>query len=136
MGMDVYGRQPTNKSGEYFRANIWSWRPIHELIFQLCTDLIDEQTMMLLGSNDGAGPEDQATCTEMANRFDQWMEHNVDGLIVESDNLRVKEDGTFVSKEELEENPYMPTSSAFSISDDHLKEWIEFLRHCGGFQVC
>ena len=26
MGMDVYGRKPKNKTGEYFRANIWSWK--------------------------------------------------------------------------------------------------------------
>ena len=23
----------------------------------------------------------------------------------------------------------------FGVSDEHLKEWIEFLRHCGGFEV-
>ena len=28
MGMDVYGRAPTSESGEYFRANVWSWHPI------------------------------------------------------------------------------------------------------------
>ena len=31
MGMDVIGRKPKNKTGEYFRANVWSYRPIHFL---------------------------------------------------------------------------------------------------------
>ena len=29
MGMDVYGA-----SGNYFRANCWSWRPIVEAIYE------------------------------------------------------------------------------------------------------
>src|SRR5215831_8014799 len=79
MGMDVCGRHPTSKAGEYFRANIWSWPPIHALIVQLCSDLLDEETVEKLAFNDGAGPEDQATCTEMANRFERWLEHHICG---------------------------------------------------------
>jgi hypothetical protein len=26
--------------------------------------------------------------------------------------------------------------SAYSVDDEHLKEWVNFLRHCGGFMVC
>jgi hypothetical protein len=40
MSLDVYGKRPSSKTGEYFRANVWSWRPIHDLIFQLCSDLL------------------------------------------------------------------------------------------------
>jgi hypothetical protein len=32
MGMDVVGRNPRTEAGEYFRANVWSWGPIHNLI--------------------------------------------------------------------------------------------------------
>jgi hypothetical protein len=31
MGMDVSGINPIVKTGEYFRANCWSWRPLHFL---------------------------------------------------------------------------------------------------------
>ena len=27
MGMDVYGRNRCSKEGEYFRNNVWWWRP-------------------------------------------------------------------------------------------------------------
>ena len=30
MGMDVYGNKPINKTGEYFRASVWTWRPLWE----------------------------------------------------------------------------------------------------------
>jgi hypothetical protein len=28
MGMDVYGVKPKNEKGEYFRNNVWWWRPL------------------------------------------------------------------------------------------------------------
>ena len=134
MGMDVSGRKPRSKAGEYFRANVWSWHPIHALIEELCSDLLDEKTMRALGFNDGAGPKDQKTCTEMARRFENWMEHHADGHTVESD-LRVTKEGRVVSEEELAANPDLETVSPYVVRDEHLKEWIEFLRNCGGFRV-
>jgi hypothetical protein len=58
MGMDVVGRKPDSPAGEYFRANIWSWRPIQALIIELCSDLLDEETIESIGYNDGGGPND------------------------------------------------------------------------------
>ncbi len=134
MGMDVYGRKPTAEAGKYFRANVWSWHPIHALIGELCEDLLDAELLDKLAFNDGAGPTDQETCTEMANRFEQWMEHHTEGHGLES-SLRVTPEGRFVPPEELEKNPDLETKSPYEVSDEHLKEWIEFLRHCGGFEV-
>ena len=51
MGMDIYGRKPTSEAGKYFRANIWSWRPIHALIEQHCADLLDSELLEKLGFN-------------------------------------------------------------------------------------
>jgi|TARA_R110000824_G_scaffold98701_4_gene235376 hypothetical protein len=32
MGMDVYGLKPADTKGEYFRNNIWWWRPLAEYV--------------------------------------------------------------------------------------------------------
>jgi hypothetical protein len=32
MGMDVYGKKPTNEVGEYFRRNVWGWRPLWQYV--------------------------------------------------------------------------------------------------------
>lgn len=32
MGMDVYGSNPKNEKGEYFRNNVWWWRPLASYI--------------------------------------------------------------------------------------------------------
>ena len=134
MGMDVCGRNPRSEAGEYFRANVWSWHPIHALIVELCSDLLDEETLRKLSYNDGAGPTDQETCTQMAKRFEVWMEHHAQGHTLETD-MQVTKEGHFVTDEELAANPDLETESPYGVSDEHLKEWVEFLRNCGGFEV-
>jgi hypothetical protein len=134
MGMDVFGRDPSAPAGKYFVANFWAWRPIHALIIDLCSDLLDEEMLVSMILNDGAGPVDQQTCTEMANRFERWMEHHTQGHRLESD-VRVTPHGRFVSAEELAENPDLETVSPYEVEDEHLKQWVEFHRRCGGFEV-
>ena len=51
MGMDVYGKNPSNGDGEYFRANVWSWRPIYSLTVELCSDLLDAKTINEMAVN-------------------------------------------------------------------------------------
>lgn len=134
MGMDIEGRKPSSPAGEHFQANFWRWRPIHALIGKLCADLLDEKTFKQMAFNEGAGAADHKTCAEMANRFEQWMEHHVGGFVLES-GIRTTPEGRFVSEEELAQNPSMETVSPYEVSDEQLKAWIEFLRHCGGFAV-
>ena len=71
----------------------------------------------------------------MASRFELWMEENVHGYSLEVPGARVTKEGRFVTGEELESNPGLETRTPYNVEDDHLKEWIEFLRHCGGFEV-
>ena len=100
---------------------------------RLCCDLLGEETVVAIGYNGGAGPEDQATCLEMANRFERWMEHHVTGHGLESE-IQVPKRAAW-SATRRGRDPDLQTVSAYQTDDDHLKEWIEFLRHCGGFEV-
>ena len=134
MGMDVWGKNPSGPEGKYFRANIWSWRPIHALIGELCADLIDEETMGRMSINVGAGPSDPEVCQQMAARFDQWLEHNATGKTLDLE-LRVTTEGRFVTPAERAANPELQTESPYQVQDEHLKEWVTFLRSCGGFEV-
>ncbi len=135
MGMDVFGRNPSEPSGQYFRASIWMWRPLHEQIVLRCGDLFDEKELIAMVYNDGAGPSDQRICTVMADRFDQALSIHKDGFAIECDELRVTEDGRFVGSEALTENPALKTVSPYRVDRESVLEWIQFLRHCGGFEV-
>lgn len=131
MGYEVCGRQPSAPVGEFFSVNCWTWVPIIHLTHELCSDLLDENLMGEMCSNSGAGPKEQRICTEVATRFDMWMEHNVNGCVSDDGELRVDKSG----RKEAEDTPGLETESRFRVTDEVLKSWIEFLRHCGGFKV-
>ena len=43
MGFDLYGESPKNKNGEYFRNNVWWWRPLWQYVAQECSDIITDK---------------------------------------------------------------------------------------------
>jgi hypothetical protein len=52
MGMDVYGVAPVDEAGEYFRNNVWYWRPL----WDFCCAAAPELTAGVNGHyNDGEG---------------------------------------------------------------------------------
>ena len=53
MGMDVYGNEPKNEKGEYFRNNVWWWHPLWEYCEAIAPDLTD--LVESAHSNDGDG---------------------------------------------------------------------------------
>jgi len=83
MGMDVYGRKPKNKTGEYFRANIWSWKPIYYLcgIAKLeheektgHDDLIPEKTFRGMEHNDGSGLRSERKCKLLSDYLQKLVD--------------------------------------------------------------
>ena len=135
MGMDVYGRNPSRPVGRYFAANIWSWEPIRHLCVQLCSDLLDEETLVALSFNDGAGPTDQDTCTKMANRFTDLLEKYAVGGTLDP-SLRSTTGDNGVSEQVSDENRDLELKKFLKdLDDDQISHWIKFLRCCGGFAV-
>jgi hypothetical protein len=39
MGMDVCGRNPSSKEGEYFRNNVWRWHPLAKYCQEIAPDI-------------------------------------------------------------------------------------------------
>lgn len=134
MPMDIQGRKATSPPGRHFRPEFWAWRPIHALTRELCPDLFDARTLKGMTFGDGSGPSDQQTCTEMANRFQQWMTQHPEGMVLDA-GIRMTPEGRFVTEQELADSPSMETVSPYEASVEQMKKWIDFLRSCGGFEV-
>lgn len=152
MGMDVSGCNPKTEKGEYFRANCWSWRPIHALIAIANEDaqVIDDKTMGYMATNDGAGLKTQADCDALADAMEKVLANasriRQNGLVVSDVGVAFK-----VTKEMVAAKmavgpdrrfagtdsglPLDALHSPWQTSFDHIKQFIEFLRNCGGFQV-
>ncbi|MEO1137658.1 MAG: hypothetical protein AAFW68_13815 [Pseudomonadota bacterium] len=122
MGMDVFGH-----SGNYFRANIWSWRAIIDVMEQSGIEVPGDWSF-----NDGAGSDDPNECQNMADSIDTFLNRNRDeSFSVESSRgLAVDENGRFVpAGTEGAVSPYC-------VYRDHLIEFVAFLRECDGFEIC
>ena len=53
MGMDVYGKNPVNETGQYFRRNVWGWRPLWNYVEEVHPEIAE---LVEYGySNDGDG---------------------------------------------------------------------------------
>jgi hypothetical protein len=135
MGMDVFGRMPTAEEGQYFRANVWMWRPIHDLIEALCGDLINECLLCGMAFNQGAGPFDAETCRTMADRLDAWLTEHPDGHALDCDRLCARKSDRLIVACELALCPEPLTESPYRVGREEISEFIRFLRHCGGFAV-
>ena len=56
MGMDVYGTKPTSEKGEYFRNNVWWWRPLWDYCEHVAPELCKDVSAHY---NDGDGLDDE-----------------------------------------------------------------------------
>lgn len=132
MGMDVYGINPTTEAGKYFRASVWSWRPIHAICSPHCDTTGWEY-------NDGHGLDSQEECDRLADALDSYLAENPHEKFVvnEERDLKATRDGRLVSGDEAlkamcEGNVL---ESPWQASRGRLREWVAFLRGCGGFKI-
>lgn len=153
----VLGKWEKDNPGYYFRANIWSWRPI-----QMVIEFVNEKDNLELDlngfdENSGCGLDDQEECNNLANSIENFLNEanlndNEDSLYLclgmwtdENRRFKVTDEiaadlnkqfsygqiiqGGVVGKDG---NLYYP---AWGTSKWHLDEFINFLRHCGGFEI-
>lgn len=125
MGMDVYGKAPTSKAGEYFRANVWAWRPIHKLCAIVLGDPLEDWAY-----NDGAGLESAKECVALADKLEAYMKRFPQEEISLESTIRVDERGRL-----LGEAAGMAGRSPYRASHEHVHKFIAFLRACGGFEI-
>ena len=171
MGMDVYGKNPKNTTGEYFRRNVWGWRPL----WQYCENNYDDLVADVSGHyNDGDGL-DETGATELANRIFADLKSGKAQEYIDQRNAylaslpREKCDlcsGTGVRDDEVGVANGMPSrklsdemaillgrsigwcngcngeglkeswDTNYGLELDDLKEFAEFLKDSGGFEIC
>ena len=141
--------------GVYFRANLWSWRPIHLII-----DVVNEAHRLGIdtssfGYNDGGGVKDVDTCKLLAKGIREKMveplvKKEIETIYVDFGSWR-DNDGCLLSTEKMKElkidkhkgilTTGLVTDSgeivypSHSIDVDYLEQFCCFLDECGGFEI-
>jgi len=148
LGVDIFGLNPKNGKGGYFRSNWWYWRPVWAFTVILCDDILDEELEMTVEFDDGRSKE--------TIRYRGWeVGHSNDGLIIDAEGaeeigkriMKVLEEpigqaGKIAGK--IKGDKYDSIASKirdllppdYTLDRDFLREWAEFCLNCGGFKVC
>jgi|TARA_R110001583_G_scaffold129609_4_gene281409 DnaJ-class molecular chaperone len=177
MGMDVYGLNPTtkapsrpehddydsedwkayfdgqNEAGQYFRNNVWFWRPLWDYVSTACSDYITEEDLEYGHSNSGhiIGAEQcKAIANVLATKLldgsvKEYMEERqkaLDALPLdkcqhcegtgERDDIHVQ--GTCNACHGEGEVKNFNTHYPFTI--ENVREFQIFAKNCGGFEIC
>lgn len=147
MGMDVYGIAPDSPEGEYFRASVWGWYPILDLIAD--TGIFTDEEISLMGTNEGAGAKDAETAIRLADALDAMLEGvRPDGEFLSTSDRSTKGTGAIalgimemLGTMRVSTNPnpddtiLSPEAPVFSADVDFVREFSNFCRHSGGFRI-
>jgi hypothetical protein len=134
MGFDLMGLRATSKKGEYFRNNVWYWRPLWEYVCEECKDILTYKDMEKGGWNNGEEiTGDQAL--RIADRLDEAIKTGRTqawGNVWELNQKQAKLDN---EGKKMGDKEY-DWREAYPFEVDNVKEFAEFCRESGGFSIC
>jgi hypothetical protein len=125
MGMDVIGTAPVNETGEYFRNNVWYWRPL----WNYCEAVAPELTKLVkyAQTNDGDGLKEKESIL-----LSKLLSNEVEsGRTAEYEAEYYKEQAKLPL---VDNKPDWSTNYPFSV--ENVKKFAEFLQYSGGFSIC
>ena len=53
MGFDIHGLNHKSEAGEYFRNNVWGWRPLWQYVCEQSQDILTKEEQVAGETNDG-----------------------------------------------------------------------------------
>jgi hypothetical protein len=140
MGYDIFGKKPTAPEGEYFRRNIWYWPPL----VAMCRRLAPRESKGCKGweVNEGHGLN-AADALRLANRLAELLDdgtiaHYIDDTgeppvtELQASALKlVKALAKRAGGGEID----TPGLAAPAVTEEDVREFIAFLKTCGGFRI-
>lgn len=157
MGMDVYGRSPDSEQGKYFRNNAWWWRPLWDYCAKVAPQVITPELHKAGHYNDGAGPERQGALA-LADVLEAELKSGKTRVYAADYEARQNGTpdeecsicgGTGLRQRAPNIGPGImpcngcdakghrrPPETFYYFEESNVREFVHFLRHCGGFKVC
>jgi hypothetical protein len=122
MGFDLNGR-----NGNYFRATVWSWRLLHQMIAS--TNIFSDRELAAMNFNEG-----HWVTRDKAERLAEALDRSVTTSVqLPTDRtFSVHSDHSFCTDEGC---PRVDHMSPYRIEADDVQEFVAFCRASGGFEV-
>lgn len=156
MGMDVYGINPSDENGEYFRNNVWYWRPLWDYCLDKYPAIAGKVKYGHSNDGDGLNAEDsyklglllnQDLQSGIVKKYEQDYKNYVDNLpkdtchICKGTKMFFYEDIDGNDQEREcnncdEEGLTQNDLHHYPFSENNVKEFAQFCIHSGGFKIC
>ena len=157
MGFDISGENPKNEKGEYFRNNVWWWRPLWTYICINCSNILDEKDQEAGCWNNGTkivSPKADKIAKKLQETIDngtaakyekEYMTNlktmgKIDCDICAGTGKRKKVPATGAGKYKCNgcngTGKTDPFAKSYPFSVENLQEFIEFVKNSGGFRIC
>jgi hypothetical protein len=157
MGMDVIGRAPSTETGEYFRRNVWGWRPLWDYVEDMHVDLADK--VEYAQSNDGDGLDADDAVELSARLYSDIADGTAERYVKERDAVlaalpdksceyckatgtRTDEVGVKMGMVEKRwcngcdgKGSVRPFEALYPLEVSDIREFASFLESCGGFSI-
>jgi len=150
MGMDVYGNRPKNETGEYFRNNVWWWRPLWDYCLDNYPSIAGKVEHGHSNDGDGLGASDAKKLAILLKRdidsgkvseYAQKRQAELDSLPLE--------DCEHCSATGIRNDKYVQGKCNGCQGTGKIKNWLThypfdvenisnfqiFLDNCGGFKI-
>ena len=124
MGFDISGLASTDVDGEYFRNNVWWWRPLATVIEEVCSDLLTEEQKKGLHCNSGV-KYSKETAIKIAERLEEEIKTE---WKIKATAKQIQDNYSFKSSDGKQKFEY-----SFSIAN--VKNFINFAKKSGGFEI-
>lgn len=153
MGMDVYGKNPSDpQKGHYFRNNVWHWRPLWDYCCEVMPDLASR--VPCGHSNDGDGLDAEGSLelarllrAELSSGRTELYKHHRDQRVARlptelcrlcsGAKVRPMEPNKGDKCNACHGKGYTPHYEAsYPFNVDNVESFAEFLENCGGFEIC
>jgi hypothetical protein len=151
MGMDVYGVKPKTEKGEYFRNNVWWWRPLWDFCLDNYPELAGKVENGHCNSGHGLNATDSkrlATLIKKDLESGKVHEYKIKReAYLNSLPLRGCEhcDSTGIRNDEYVKGTCNACKGVGQVKDwatqypfdvNNVIQFQEFLDNCGGFSIC
>lgn len=150
MGMDVYGKNATSEKGQYFRNNVWWWRPLWN--YCLSVSYVAQQVEGGHYNNgDGLDADDAKMLAETlfaeinAGRTLQYEQEYTAFLkalpdeecdLCKGSGFRTDAIVTGECNGCQGKGQRRPWDTHYPFSVENVREFAEFLQDSGGFEIC
>lgn len=148
MSFDIYGKNPANKTGEYYQNSNWGWRPLAYYLCKVGGNVAERCTSWQYNDGKGLDAESSLELAALVRKHisDGHAQAYIDGYN-SAKNYRVpcwicmgtgkREDREFANRcngcqgEKYQANP----TANYDLTLDEINRFLAFLESCGGFTI-